>query len=67
MNLVTVDYLQQLTGQEYMYVSWVIRFLPIVFVLVVSNIIFMIRDVKKKKVWVVPENISVRNIRNFQK
>lgn len=29
MNLVTVDYLQQLTGKEYMYVSWVIRFLPI--------------------------------------
>lgn len=49
MNLVTVDYLQQLTGQEYMYVSWVIRFLPIVFVLVVSNIIFMIRDVKKEE------------------
>ena len=25
MNLVTVDYLQQLTGQEYMYISWLIR------------------------------------------
>lgn len=47
MNLVTVDYLQQLTGKEYMYVSWVVRFLPIVVILVVSNIIFMIRDVKK--------------------
>lgn len=47
MNLVTVDYLQQLTGQEFMYISWVIRFLPITIVLVVSNIIFMLRDVKK--------------------
>lgn len=47
MNLVTVDYLQQLTGKEYMYISWVVRFLPIILVLVVSNIIFMIRDVKK--------------------
>ncbi len=47
MNLVTVDYLQQVTGQEYMYVSWVVRFLPIMIVLIISNLIFMIRDVKK--------------------
>lgn len=47
MNLVTVDYIQQITGEEYMYVSWVVRFLPIVLVLLVSNIIFMIRNVKK--------------------
>lgn len=47
MNLVTVDYIQQLTGEEYMYISWVIRFLPIMIVLVVSNVLFMIRDVKK--------------------
>ena len=47
MNLVTVDYLQQLTGQEYMYISWVVRFLPIMIVLAVSNLLFMLRDVKK--------------------
>ena len=47
MNLVTVDYLQQLTGQEYMYISWVIRFLPVMLVLLVVNILFMLRDVKK--------------------
>lgn len=47
MNLVTVDYIQQLTGQEYMYLSWVIRFLPIMIVLIISNIMFMLRDVKK--------------------
>lgn len=46
MNLVTVDYIQQLTGDEYMYTSWVIRFLPIVIVLLIINIIFMLRDVK---------------------
>ena len=33
MNLVTVDYIQQLTGEEYMYTSWVVRFLPIMLVL----------------------------------
>ena len=47
MNLVTVDYLQQLTGTEYMYISWVIRFLPFMIVLIVSNILFLLRDVKK--------------------
>ncbi len=47
MNLVTVDYLQQVTGKEYMYTSWVIRFLPIVIVLVVSNILFMLIGTKK--------------------
>lgn len=49
MNLVTVDYLQQLTGQEYMYVSWVVRFLPVMLVLFVTNIVFMLRDVKKEE------------------
>ena len=47
MNLVTVDYIQQLTGEEYIYMHWVIRFLPIVIVLLITNILFMIRDVKK--------------------
>lgn len=47
MNLVTVNYLQEVTGEEYMYTSWVVRFLPIMIVLLVSNIIFMLRDIKK--------------------
>lgn len=42
MNLVTVDYIQQLTGEEYMYTSWVIRFLPIMIILLSSNILFLI-------------------------
>lgn len=49
MNLVTVDYIQQLTGQEYIYMHWVIRFLPIVVVLLITNILFMLRDVKKEE------------------
>lgn len=47
MNLVTVDYLEQLTGQEYLYSSWVIRFLPIMLVLIVSNILMLLIGVKK--------------------
>lgn len=49
MNLVTVDYLEQLTGQEYMYIGWVIRFLPIMLVLVISNIIMLVLNVKKNE------------------
>ena len=47
MNLVTVDYLEQVTSQEYMYTSWVIRFLPIMIVLVVSNIAMLMIGCKK--------------------
>lgn len=47
MNLITVDYIQQLTGEEYIYTSWVVRFLPIMLVLVVSNIAFLALRVKK--------------------
>lgn len=42
MNLVTVNYIEQLTGKEYIYSHWVIRFLPIVLVLVVSNLIYLL-------------------------
>lgn len=41
MNLVTVDYLEKQTGHEYMYLDWVIRFMPFVIVLVVSNIFML--------------------------
>ena len=47
MNLVVVDYIQQLTGREFMYITWVIRFLPITLVLLVVNILYLNRDVKK--------------------
>ncbi len=47
MNLVVVDYIQQVTGQEFMYVDWIIRFAPIMAVLFIICIIFMLRDVKK--------------------
>ncbi len=47
MNLVVVDYLQQITGEEYMYTSWVIRFLPVMLVILAGNILFMLRDIGK--------------------
>ena len=48
MNLLTVEYIQDLTGKEYMYTSWVIRFLPLMIVLLVSNILFMIHGIDRK-------------------
>lgn len=47
MNLVVIDYIQQTTGQEYMYIQWVVKFLPIMIILTILNIIFMVRDVKR--------------------
>ena len=47
MNLVTVEYLEQLSGEEYMYISWVIRFLPIMIVLVASNVLMLLVGCKK--------------------
>ena len=47
MNLVTVDYIQQITGKEYMYSSWVVKFFPIMIVLVLCNLLFLVRNVDK--------------------
>ncbi len=47
MNLVTVDYIQQVTGQEYMYIDWVVKFLPVMIVLIVTNLLFILMGVKK--------------------
>lgn len=49
MNLVTVDYIQKLTDKEYMYSSWIVRFLPIMVILCVINIVFTLRDVDKNE------------------
>ena len=41
MNLVAIDYLQSLTGEEYLYTSWVIRFLPVMITLIAVNLIYL--------------------------
>ncbi len=47
MNLVITDYLAQVTGQEYMFASWIIRFLPIFAVITISNIVLLCFSCKK--------------------
>ncbi len=41
MNLVIVEYIEQYTGEEFMYIEWVIKFLPIMVVLILSNLLFI--------------------------
>lgn len=47
MNLVTVDYLQQITGTEYLYTDWVLRFLPLTVFISVINILFITSTIPK--------------------
>ncbi|MCQ2530389.1 MAG: anion permease [Lachnospiraceae bacterium] len=47
MNLVITDYLTQVTGQEYMFASWIVRFAPIFAILVISNILLLFIFCKK--------------------
>ncbi len=42
MNLVIVQYIEQYTGTEFMYTEWVLKFLPIMLVLIASNLLFIL-------------------------
>lgn len=48
MNLITVDYIEQITGKEYFYLSWIWHFLPVMLVLVISNIAFLLMFTKRE-------------------
>lgn len=67
MNLVVVDYIQQLTGQEFMYIQWVIRFLPIMLVLMVSNVIFLTAGIKKDAVIGSSRDYFIKQFQAFPK
>ena len=41
MNLVAVDYFEQLTGTEYMYVDWMIRLVPMLVLLLAVNLVYL--------------------------
>ena len=42
-NLVAISYLEKLTGQEFMYVDWIIRFLPLLFIILLFILAFLLR------------------------
>ncbi len=47
MNLVTVNYIEELSKTEYFYTDWIVKFAPIMLVLIVSNIAFLAFICKK--------------------
>lgn len=59
MNLVVVDYIEQLTGSEYLYVDWVVKFLPIMLVLIISNILYLLL--------IRPKHVSLEGSREYFK
>lgn len=42
MNIVTITYLEELVGYEFMYISWVVKFLPIFLLLAAVNIVYLL-------------------------
>ena len=42
-NLVAISYVEQITGREFMYVDWVVRFLPILCLVFLLNLLFLWR------------------------
>ncbi len=42
-NLVAINYLEQITGKEFMYVDWLSRFLPILAVIMLLNLYFLFK------------------------
>ena len=57
MNLVVVNYIQELTGQEYMYMDWVIKFAPIMLVLIISNCLYLI--------WIKPKHEGLEGSKEY--
>lgn len=56
-NLVAVSYLEKLTGHEFMYYDWVIRFLPLLLIVFLVNLIFL---------WLLPMPIKeLQGTRNY--
>lgn len=40
-NLVAISYIEQYTGQEFMYVDWVIRFIPFLLIILLLNLFYL--------------------------
>ena len=45
-NLVAISYIEKFTGAEFMYVDWVIRFLPILALVFLLNLVFLLRLIR---------------------
>ena len=65
MNLVAVNYIEKLTGTEFMYIDWVVKMLPVMIVLLVTNIIFMMLCCKKGENFGASRDFFVAEYRKF--
>lgn len=59
MNLVIIEYLEKLTGREYMYVDWLVRLAPITLALAVVTLMYLLA--------VKPEGRSMNGTRDYFK
>lgn len=41
-NLVAISYIEEMTGHEFMYVDWVTRFLPVLVLIFILNLLFLL-------------------------
>lgn len=57
MNLVAVDYLQKVTGQEFMYVTWIARLMPLFIMIILLNIGILLL--------IKPQNIRLEGTREY--
>ena len=57
MNLVVINYIQELTGKEYMYIDWVVKFAPIMLLLLISNGIYL--------VCIKPKGVSLKGSKEY--
>ena len=42
MNLVAINYIEQLTGREYMYITWTLQMLPYLLLLVGGTLVYLL-------------------------
>ena len=42
-NLVAINYLEQITGKEFMYIDWLSRFIPFLIIIMLLNLYFLFR------------------------
>jgi len=59
MNLVAIEYIEDLIGCEYMYLSWIIRMIPLLICVVVANIVCILV--------IMPKGVHIKGSREYYK
>jgi len=73
MNLVSISYIEQLTGKEYMYLTWTIRMMPMLIVLSIIILVYLMsfkteaKQLSGSKEYFVNEYNKMPQMRNSEK